>query len=81
MIERHLADDIAELKYLTTTLADVNGRIAKRLARGEGTATVAEREQISWALGMSTGGLLERYAMLRPKLEALLRDSNEVPRG
>jgi len=80
-IERCLADEIAELKYLTTTLENVNGRIAKRLARGEGNATVVERNQLQFELGMSTGELLKRYTSLRPRLEALLMDSPEVPRG
>jgi hypothetical protein len=81
VIERHLADDVAELHHLTRTLVDVNTRIVERIARGEGTATIEERNLLAYELGLFSGRIGERGNLLRPRLDALLMDSQEVPRG
>lgn len=79
-IQRCLADDVAELHHLARMLVDVNTRIAERLARGEGTATPEERNQLGYELGLFSGRIIERGNLLRPRLEALLMDGKEVPR-
>jgi len=81
VIERHLADDVAELHHLARALVDVNTRIVERIARGEGTATAEERNQLAYQLGLFSGRIVERGDLLRLRLDALLMDRPEVPRG